>query len=513
MTNSQDERTTLKSLWETNGSPKSTTLFYLPNGEIVSYAHAYEISDVFSDTIESIGIKPGDRVAAILDKSHFAIIVYMACVRYGAIYCPMNVDSTQPEFAYLIEHVRPALIVCRGESAGKLHAAALKTPVLTFEADGTGSFFSIARPAPSGSTVHTEPEPGDGAVIMYTSGTTGKPKAALMSQHNLATNATALREAWEFSSDDVLMHILPIHHTHGLLVAMNVALAAGAGVMFLPHFDETLVKTFLPRCTAMMGVPTHYTRLLRHSALDRDTVAHMRLFVSGSAPLPVPVIEEFEERTGHRLIERYGMTEVGIISSTRLSEPAWRGSVGRPLRGVEVRLAEAPESDIGRVEVRGPGVFGGYWSSEGCDRSEFTADGFFVTGDLGKLDDAGNLILLGREKDIVITGGLNVYPAEVEQEIRAIGGVEDAAVVGIAHADFGEAVVAFAVLQPGSALTDLAISSKLREVLSSYKRPKKIVFLDELPRNAMGKVDKKMLRATFAGLFSATWDGNPAPSA
>lgn len=492
---------TLNALWMNNGVPPEKIFLVRPEGETISYGTMYAMADRFAATFETLGLRSGDRIATVLDKSHFAIGLYMACVRYGFVYCPMNATSTPRELDFLIGHVNPSLVLCRGDLEDALRRIVPSVAVMAFEADGGGSFFACSRQAGSMITTGIQPGPDDPAAIMYTSGTTGRPKAALMSQRNLATNATALREAWQFRSDDVLMHALPIHHTHGLFVALNVVLAAGASVVFLPRFDAEQIAALLRNCTVMMGVPTHYTRLLRHPAFDRRAAADIRLFVSGSAPLPVPVNEEIERRTGHRVMERYGMTEVGIISSNRLSEPPCRGTVGVPLNGVEVRLTPTAETGVGRVEVRGPGVFHGYWSSEGRDKSDFTADGYFVTGDLGKFDDFGHLVLVGREKDVIITGGLNVYPKEVEQEIRVIDGVDDVAVAGVTHPDFGEAVVAFVVMQPDSALDELAISRSLRESLAGYKQPKKIVFVDELPRNSMGKVDVKLLRTQYADLF------------
>lgn len=495
---------TLNTLWDNNGALPEAALFRFPAGQIISYREAFHLADKFRSVFEDLGLNPGDRVACVLDKSHYVVILYIACVRSGVVFCPINAASTRPEIEYFVERTQPSLVVSRYVSVELVSSADWDAPVLTLDADGSGSLIERARPVSPASRTPSLPAGADPAAIMYTSGTTGRPKAALMTQENLATNAASLCDAWQFQCNDVLMHALPIHHTHGLFVAMNVVLATGASVLFLPRFDADEVSQYLPQCTVMMGVPTFYTRLLANGKFTPEATANIRLFVSGSAPLPTGAHEEFEKRTGHRIMERYGMTEVGIMTSNRLSEPHVRGTVGIPLSGVELRLTESLDSGVARVEVRGPGVFGGYWTADEQerDRKDFTSDGFFVTGDLGRFDANGHLVLIGREKDIVITGGLNVYPKEVETEIRLIDGVEEAAVVGVPHNDFGEAVVAFIVVQPSSQLNEEAVKLKLRSRLAGYKQPKMVISLKELPRNAMGKVDSKILRNNYAKLFA-----------
>lgn len=495
---------TLVSLWDHNGADQDGILFEFPDGETISYGMTFELADKFAAIFMRCGVRPGDRIASVVDKSHHAIILYIACVRFGAVYCPINATSTLREISYLIEHSKPSLIVSRSESVNALRAVAPQIPIETLDADGSGTIFDrIENGAAHGAGGHM-PRAKDPVSIMYTSGTTGQPKAALMSHWNLASNAAALKEAWQFHRNDVLMHALPIHHTHGLFVAMNVVLAAGARVLFLPRFDAAAVTEALPFCTVMMGVPTFYTRLLNYTEFQREATRNIRLFISGSAPLPLTAHAEFERRTGHRIMERYGMTEVGIITSNVLSEPPVSGTVGVPLKGVEVRLVPTSEPDVSRVEVRGPGVFEGYWSPDGCNRSDFTDDGYFVTGDLGTMDRNGHLTLVGREKDMVITGGLNVYPKEVEQQIRLIEGIEEAAVVGVPHSDFGEAVVAFVVMRAASRFDEPDIKAALRESLAGYKQPKRVLVLAELPRNTMGKVDSKALRRQFAEMFPSS---------
>jgi malonyl-CoA/methylmalonyl-CoA synthetase len=350
--------------------------------------------------------------------------------------------------------------------------------------------------------------PEDLAAILYTSGTTGRSKGAMLTPQNLASNAHALIETWRFSSADVLLHALPIFHTHGLFVASNVVLMSAGSMLFLPKFDPDEVFRLLPRATAMMGVPTFYVRLLADPRLNRQAAQHMRVFISGSAPLLTDTYHSFQERTGHTILERYGMTETGMNTSNPYEGGRVPGAVGLPLPGVEVRIA-CPKTgamldtgETGMIEVRGPNVFKGYWRMPEKTKTEFREDGFFITGDLGKIDTAGYVHILGRGKDLVISGGYNVYPKEIESEIDALDGVVESAVIGVAHPDFGEGVVAVVVKKKRSKLTEAGILKPLKKRLANYKLPKRVLFVDDLPRNTMGKVQKNLLRDSYRDLFA-----------
>ncbi|MET0429360.1 MAG: AMP-binding protein, partial [Microvirga sp.] len=382
-------------------------------------------------------------------------------------------------------------------------------PVDTIDPSGAGSLPDLAA-----EQSHAFPtaivEADDLAAILYTSGTTGRSKGAMLTHGNLVSNALALIDTWQFTSDDVLVHALPIYHTHGLFVASNVTFMAGSSMLFLPKFDADEVMRLMPRATAMMGVPTFYTRLLKHPGLTEEATAHMRVFISGSAPLLAETHREWEAKTGHAILERYGMTETNMNTSNPYDGDRVPGAVGPPLPGVLVRIAEPesgrilPPGEIGMIEVKGPNVFKGYWRMPEKTASEFRADGYFITGDLGKQDERGYVHILGRGKDLVITGGFNVYPKEVEEEIDAIAGVVESAVIGVPHHDFGEGVTAVVVRDSGAAIDEAAILAALDGRLARFKQPKRILFVDALPRNTMGKVQKNILREKFADLYAAT---------
>ncbi|MDX1576564.1 MAG: AMP-binding protein, partial [Kiloniellales bacterium] len=349
----------------------------------------------------------------------------------------------------------------------------------------------------------------DLAAILYTSGTTGRSKGAMLTHGNLTSNAEALVEAWRFTQDDVLLHALPIFHTHGLFVATNVTLLSGASMILLPGFDLDEILRLLPQATTMMGVPTFYTRLLSRPDFDRDLVAHMRLFVSGSAPLSAETHKAFEARTGHAILERYGMTETNMNTSNPYDGARRPGTVGFPLPGVEIRIADRdsgkalPPGEVGMIEVRGPNVFKGYWRMPDKTAAEFRDDGFFITGDLGMVDAEGYLSIVGRDKDLIISGGYNVYPAEVENALNALEGVADSAVIGAPHPDFGEAVTAVVVPGGGPPPSEQDIRAALSAELAKYKVPKRVIFVDELPRNKMGKTEKKVLRELYQDLYKS----------
>jgi malonyl-CoA/methylmalonyl-CoA synthetase len=457
--------------------------------------------------LQTRGVLAGDRVAVQVEKSVDAVVLYLACVRLGAVFVPINVANKPNEVEYFLRDSQPRLVICRPSDRQLLEPAAhlaAADHLETLGNDGDGSFGELMRGC-SGSEP-SDPGASDAvAAIVYTSGTTGRSKGAMLTRGNLASNAAALAQAWRFVPDDILLHSLPLFHVHGLFAAINTVIASGASLWLMPRFDAPAALALLPAVTVYMGVPTHYTRLLQEPGLDREATAGMRLFVSGSAPLLAETHREFLARTGHTLLERYGMTETLMNTSNPYDGPRRPGSVGPALPGVQVRVAQSGDAAqvVGALEVAGPNVFAGYWRDAEKTRSEFTADGWFKTGDLGRIDPDGYVTIVGRAKDLVISGGYNVYPKEVEMELDGVAGVLESAVFGVPHPDFGEGVTAAIVARPGIAPSEAAIISAVKPRLAAYKVPKRIVFVDELPRNTMGKVQKNLLRATYATLYSA----------
>lgn len=478
-------------------------------GKRYRFGDVADASARLANALAALGVKPGDRVAVQVEKSPEALFLYLACLRAGAVYLPLNTAYTQAELDYFLRDAGPAVFVCRPEHAEagtKLCANAGVAHCHTLGTAGSGSIMTLTH-AQSSAFASVPRGPDDLAAILYTSGTTGRSKGAMLTHGNLSSNARALIETWRFTSEDVLLHALPIFHTHGLFVASNVALMSGASMLFLPKFDPDEIFRLLPRATAMMGVPTFYVRMLADPRLTREAAQHVRVFISGSAPLLPDTFRGFLERTGHAILERYGMTETGMNTSNPYDGERVPGTVGRPLPGVELRIAN-PETgeileagEIGMIEVRGPNVCKGYWRMPDKTKAEFRVDGFFITGDLGKIDALGCVHILGRGKDLVISGGYNVYPKEVESEIDALGGVAESAVIGVAHPDFGEGVVAL-VVKTQSGLTEADILEPLKQRLANYKLPKRVLFVESLPRNAMGKVQKNLLRDSYRDLFS-----------
>ncbi len=457
------------------------------------------------------GVRAGDRVAMQVAKTPEALAVYGATVAAGAVFLPLNTAYTAAEVDYFVGDAAPSLLLvdpARAEALAPV-ADAHGARLLTLDVAGRGTFRDLCD-AQSDAFVVEGRSDDDLAALLYTSGTTGRSKGAMLTHGNLLSNAQALACEWRFTRDDVLLHALPIFHTHGLFVATNVALIGGASMRFLPGFDLDAILRLLPQATVLMGVPTFYTRLLDAPSFDRTLCARMRLFVSGSAPLLAETHIAFEARTGHRILERYGMTETNMNTSNPYDGDRRAGTVGPPLTGVEVTVADPatgaslPAGETGSVEVRGPNVFKGYWRMPDKTREEFRDSGFFITGDLGCFSDDGYLTLIGRQKDLIITGGFNVYPKEVELLLDEQPGVLESAVIGIPHPDFGEAVVALLVAQPGIALDLVAIDAVLRENLARYKQPKSLEILAELPRNTMGKVQKNLLRERLAAKFAAS---------
>ena len=479
-------------------------------GARISYGELIARTGQMANILVNSGVKPGDRVAAQTEKSVPGLVLYLAALRAGAVYLPLNTAYTLNELEYFITDAEPSLVVCDPSKAEGIGAIASKVgaKVETLDANGNGSLTDRADKAKA--EFEMVPRANDDlAAILYTSGTTGRSKGAMLTHDNLASNSLSLVEYWRFTDKDVLIHALPIYHTHGLFVASNVTLFARASMIFLPKFDPELIIKLMSRATVLMGVPTFYTRLLQSPALTRESTRHMRLFISGSAPLLADTHREWFARTGHAVLERYGMTETNMNTSNPYHGTRVPGAVGHPLPGVTLRVTD-PETgkefardSVGMIEVKGPNVFKGYWRMPEKTKAEFRDDGFFVTGDLGKIDASGYVHILGRGKDLVISGGFNVYPKEIESEIDAMPGVIESAVIGVPHADFGEGVTAVVVCDKGAKVDERSVLKALEGRLAKFKMPKRVIVVDELPRNAMGKVQKNILRDTYAKLFSS----------
>jgi malonyl-CoA/methylmalonyl-CoA synthetase len=453
-------------------------------------------------------VQPGDRIAVQIEKSPMALAIYGGAVAAGAIFLPLNTAYTAAEIDYFVGNATPRLLLADGKKAAGLDAVAEAhgAALMVVNADGSGSFADLVA-GQSDDFTPVARGADDLAAFLYTSGTTGRSKGAMLTHDNLLSNAQVLTAQWQFTDADVLLHALPIFHTHGLFVATNVSLMAGGAMIFLPGLNMDEMIRLMPRATTMMGVPTFYTRLLDDARFTADLTAHMRLFVSGSAPLLAETHVQFEERTGHRILERYGMTETNMNTSNPYAGDRRAGTVGLPLPGVEVVVTDPstgavlPQGEVGMIEVRGPNVFKGYWQMPEKTREELRDSGFFITGDLGQFDADGYLSIVGRQKDLIITGGFNVYPKEVELILDEQPGVLESAVVGVPHPDFGEAVLGVIVAEPGQVPDLGAIDQVLRGALARFKQPKALKIVAALPRNTMGKVQKNELRGMFGDLF------------
>jgi malonyl-CoA/methylmalonyl-CoA synthetase len=503
-------------VWIDRAARNHPSLLFLRTtaGREISYASLREKSGRIAAALLRRGVVRGDRVVSQVDKSVEAVLLYVACLRLGAVYVPINVANTPYEVDYLLRDSRPRVAIIRPADRTLLEplARAAGIPhVETLGAEGEGSLLELAPPPPDSSFGSFPSAAADSlAAIVYTSGTTGRSKGAMLTRANLASNAAVLADAWRFTSRDVLLHALPLFHIHGLFAAVNTVLVSAASLLLLPKFEPAAVLRHLLEVTVFMGVPTHYTRLLQQAGLNRQSAARMRLFISGSAPLLPETHRQFFQRTGHMILERYGMTETLIITSNPCDGERVPGSVGTALPGVAVRVT-SPETGaveraadvMGALEVKGPNVFAGYWEDPDKTRDGFTADGWFKTGDLGRIDHDGYVRIVGRAKDLVISGGYNVYPQEVETELDALAGVLESAVFGIPHPDLGEGVTAAVVRKPGASLSEVEIINAVQVRLASYKIPKRVLLVDELPRNAMGKVQKNALRAAYASLYCA----------
>ncbi|MDP6374560.1 MAG: AMP-binding protein [Pseudomonadales bacterium] len=487
----------MRSVFDQHGSRDALRL---PGGGGWSYEVLDAAAGRAAAVLRGYGVRPGDRVLAQVDKHPESLALYLGCLQSGAVYVPLNTAYTHAEVAYFIEDAQPRLFVHReGDSLGDVSCVCA-----SIGAGATGSFSTaMSRSGPSRDVAQRGAE--DLAAIVYTSGTTGRSKGAMLSHGNLSSNADSLREAWGWRDDDVLLHALPIFHVHGLFIALHCALLGGTPIVFLERFDAREVLAHLPEITVMMGVPTFYTRLLALAELDAEQVRGVRVIISGSAPLTEQTFGEFEHRTGQRILERYGMSETIINTTNPLVGERVAGSVGFALPGVEMRItdeagSELPCGEVGAIEVRGENVFSGYWRNPEKTAEDIRANGFFITGDLGMMDRQGRLRIVGRAKDLVISGGYNIYPKEVEACIDEMAGLVESAVIGIPHPDFGEGVVAL-VVGDNRMIEEQQVLDYLSDRLARFKQPKRVINVAQLPRNAMGKVQKNELRQQYSGLF------------
>ncbi|MEL7166590.1 MAG: malonyl-CoA synthase [Pseudomonadota bacterium] len=488
---------------------KTTPFLNLLDGTVISHSDFLMTAAQIAHVLKAHGVSAGDRVAIQVAKSPQALALYAACVQSGVVFIPLNTAYTVEELSYFIDNSEASLVVCdqKNETALATLAHARGAQVATLNADGSGALMQAAATMPTTfATVSRDPD--DLAAFLYTSGTTGRSKGAMLTQDNLLSNALTLAAEWQFTDSDVLLHALPIFHTHGLFVATNVVLASGGSMIFMPRFDLDAMIEHLPAATAMMGVPTFYTRLLGDARFTREQTGHMRLFVSGSAPLLAETHVRFEDRTGHRILERYGMTETNMNTSNPYDGTRKAGTVGLPLPGVELKITD-PETgktlkpgEVGQIEVRGPNVFKGYWQMPEKTAAELRENGFFITGDLGTVDPDGYVQIVGRDKDLIISGGYNIYPKEIELVLDAQPGVLESAVIGVPHADFGETVLGLIVPAKGQTPDLAQIQQATTASLARFKHPRDFLIVDELPRNTMGKVQKNILRQTYKDAFA-----------
>jgi len=487
----------------------SEELLATADGESYSYKDIDDESARLARYLVELGIRTGDRVSVQVEKSPQALALYLACLRGGFVFHPLNPGYQPAELEYFLGNAAPTIVICDSDDEDSIRSLASQVGierVKTLDASGNGSLIDESRAVPSDSILIPR-ETDDLAALLYSSGTTGVPKGIMLTHGNLLSNTQSLLAAWEFTDQDRLLHALPIFHVHGLFVGIGCTLLSGASMRWLDAFNAETVIQYLPECTVMMGVPTYYTRLLGDKNFTADVVKNIRVFISGSAPLLEETFVAFEERCGHRILERYGMTETNMNTSNPLHGERRAGTVGPPLPGVEARVVDdAGQSlavgEVGNLQVRGANVFVGYWQMPDKTAEDFTGDGYFNTGDKGQIDADGYVSIVGRAKDVVITGGLNVYPKEVELFIDDLDGVKESAVIGVPHADFGEAVVAIVVRQDGSSIAADEVIQLAKGSLANFKVPKCVEFVDELPRNTMSKVQKNVLRESYNDLFS-----------
>ena len=487
---------------------KQTPFIHVPDGQTLTHDAFLRMASKIAGALTEAGLVAGDRLALQVEKSPEALAVYAACVQKGIIFLPLNTAYTAVELEYFIDNSGAKMVICDPSNADSIAQITKRTgaALMTLVASGAGSLMDAASNQPE--TTETVERSGDDlAAFLYTSGTTGRSKGAMLSQNNLLSNAEVLKDYWGFSKDDVLLHALPIFHTHGLFVASNIMLLSGGAMIFMRAFNPDTILTQMPNATSMMGVPTFYTRLLDHDGFSKESAAHMRLFISGSAPMLSETHEQFEARTGQRILERYGMTETNMNTSNPYEGNRKAGTVGLPLPGIEVKVcdpesgAELAQGEIGVLEVRGPNVFQGYWQMPEKTAEELREDGFFITGDLGMIDADGYVQIVGRGKDLIISGGYNIYPKEIELVIDDQPGVKESAVIGVPHPDFGESPVAVVVPEGDGPDID-QIKEACHAALARFKHPRKILICDALPRNTMGKVQKNALRDEHSALFA-----------
>ncbi|WP_378941304.1 malonyl-CoA synthase [Mesorhizobium sp. ANAO-SY3R2] len=488
---------------------RSSTFLTDARGKEISGKNLHDTAMSLAAALTGLGLKSGDRMAVQVEKTPEALALYCAAIATGIVFLPLNTAYTAAEVEYFVSDAGASLLVGDPAKAEMLSPIAQRNGAQfeTLDADGEGSLRNRARVA--GTKFAPVTRSGDDlAAILYTSGTTGRSKGAMLSHENLLSNARVLADEWRFDENDVLLHALPIFHTHGLFVASNVVMLSGGSMIFLPGFKTDEMLKWLPRATTMMGVPTFYTRLLDTPTFTGELTRHMRLFTSGSAPLLAETHQRFEARTGHRILERYGMTETNMNTSNPYDGERRAGTVGLPLPGVEVKITDPESGEVvqqgepGVIEVRGPNVFKGYWRMPEKTREELRENGFFITGDIGTIDADGYVSIIGRQKDLIITGGYNVYPKEIELILDEQPGILESAVVGVPHPDFGEAVIAVLVARPGETIDTAAVAAAMGERLARFKQPKHVAVVADLPRNTMGKVQKNLLRQQFVSLFA-----------
>ena len=472
------------------------------DGSLITYAELDKYSSQYANGFLDLGLKPGDRVSVQVDKSPEVIFIYLACLRSNLIFHPLNTAYKESELSFFLDDAKPSIFICQKETYDNISSLDLKKEpqnIYTLMPEEGESIQLIKR---EGDHEVVDCSKDHTAALLYSSGTTGKPKGIMLTHGNIGSNASALKEAWNFTQEDCLLHALPIYHVHGLFVALGCVLISGSRVLWMDTFNVEKVQEMLPKCSVMMGVPTYYTRLLSSSNFNRDTTANIRVFISGSAPLLEDTFNEFYLRTGHYILERYGMTETNIICSNPIEGKRRPGTVGLSLDGQKLRIVDdslnnLSINEIGNIQVQGPNVFNGYWNLPDKTKEDFSADNFFNTGDKGFIDQDGYLTIVGRSKDMIISGGLNVYPKEIESLIDHIEAVEESAVIGLKDDDLGEKVVAVIVKKEESEITEEDLIASLKNHIAGFKVPKKIIFIEELPRNAMGKVQKNVLRDNY----------------
>ena len=482
----------------------SNKIFIETESQKYSFKEFDDLVNKIANLLIASDLSEGDRVLVKLEKSIFSFALYIASIRAGGIFVPVNNDYTASEIDYFIENSIPYIFISNDESIKKVQNRNLKT--FSLNSDMSGTFLENIK-TQNTSFVPIERKKNDIASILYTSGTTGRSKGAMLSHNNLFSNTRELFKIWKFNENDALLHALPIYHIHGLFVACNLCLISGAKIHFIQKFQTEKVIEYLPKSTVMMGVPTFYTRLLESKKLNSQITENIRVFISGSAPLLSETHKEFEKVTGHKILERYGMTETNMNTSNPYDGERRAGTVGIPLPGINIRITD-PETNvklgsekIGMIEIKGENIFEGYWTMEEQTKDSFTVDGYFITGDLGKFSSDGYLSIIGRNKDLIISGGLNIYPKEIEVVIDGINYVKESAIIGIPHKDFGEAVLAIVVAN-NEKISETTIMKVIQTKLAKFKQPKKIIFVSELPRNAMGKVQKQTLRNNYNKIFN-----------